>query len=394
MNHLRLSIGALGFVAVSACSAPAWGDSTTYITPSLSLGRAYDDNLFFTPTDPQSSALWRVSPGLEAGYLSEPLTLAGFFTVDAERYTQHPELDSNAVRRDETLNIGYKPTQRIDFAMDASYISTDTPAELAPGSSFGFGRARARVYTADPSLAYRLDPVLTGKVGYNYEKDELTGSFDTYARTGSLGLDYETSTRATWSADYAATDYSFTGTPITSRVLTVGLAYELGPETKATLAAGPRNTEGMTTAELSASLRHTFEDGSLRLSYARSQIIVFGLAKPVDTRSYQATLDFAPGPNFELLLIPSVVQDRSAGTTADVYRFGVNLSYKFTRSVAAVCTYQYNRQRGLLGGIGEVEITDRVIFLGVVFSYTGSFGGSFQARQSSPFETLWPAPRH
>lgn len=393
MRYHRPFIGTLGALAV-ALPAAAWCDSSVYLTPSLTVGRAYDDNLFFTPTDKQASALWRVSPALEAGYRSEPLTLAGFFTVDAERYSQHPELDSNAVRRDEALNLAYTPTERLDVAMDASYISTNTPAELTPGSSFGFGRTRARVYTAEPTLAYRLDPVLTTRLGLQYEKDELTGSFDSFARTPSLGLDYATSPRATWKLDYAASDYGFVNRTVTSRVLTAGLDYDLGPETKVAFAAGPRNTEGQTIAEASATLRHSFEDGSLFLDYARSQTIVFGLAAPVNTRTYQATFDYSPTPYLEFMFIPSVTQDDSNGTTADVYRLGTNLSYKFDRSLIAICTYEYNRQRGLLGGVGDVEITDRVIFVGLVFTYTADFGGSFHERQTSPFETLWPAPRH
>lgn len=392
MRYRRIFFGAIRCLALACAPAAAYCDSVTYVTPSVTVGRAYDDNLFFTPTDPQASVFWRISPAFEAGYRSEELTLAGFFTLDAERYGQHPELDSNAVRRDETLSVTYAPTERLDATMDAGYISTNTPAELTPGSSFGFGRSRARVYTADPALAYLLDPVLTGRLGLRYEKDELAGGFDTYSRTPSLGMDYATSPRATWSLDYADSGYGFVNRAVTSRVLTASLDYGLNPDTKVTLAAGPRNTEGRTTAELSATLRHSFEDGNIYLSYARSQTIVFGLASPVNTSSYQATLDYTPGAHFEFMLLPSVTRDESNGTTADVYRLGTNLSYKFDRSMMAVCTYEYNRQRGLLGGVGDVEITDRVIFLGLVFSYTADFGSAFKEHQTSPFETQWPAP--
>ena len=392
MRCHRIIFGAIRSLILACAPAAGYCDSTVYVTPSVTVGRAYDDNLFFTPTDQQASTFWRVSPAFEAGYRSVPLTLAGFFTLDAERYTQHPELNGNAVRRDETLNLAYSPTERLDVTMDAGYISTDTPAELTPGSSFGFGRARARVYTADPALAYLLDPVLTGRVGLTYEKDEQVGGFDSYARTPSLGLDYATSPRATWTFEYANSDYGFEGRTVTSRVLTAGLNYGFSPDTKVTLAAGPRNTAGRTTGEASATLRHSFEEGSIYLSYARSQTIVFGLASPVNTRSYQATLDYTPSAHFEFMVIPGVTQDESNGTTADVYRLGANLSYKFDRSIMAVCTYQYNRQRGLLGGIGDVEITDRVIFVGLVFSYTADFGSAFKEHQTSPFETLWPAP--
>ena len=265
---------------------------------------------------------------------------------------------------------------------------------LSLGTGLGSGRTRARVYTAQPTLDYRFDPVTTGKAGFDYEKDELTGGLDTEVRTATLGLAHATSERATWSLDYATTDYGFPGSPITSRMLTAGLAYDLTPQTHVTLAAGPRDTEGETTAEISATLRHSFGDSSLSLAYTRSQAAVIGQPAPVDTRSYEASLDLIPLPLFEVLITPSYVRDSSAGSQAGVYRFGLNASYKFGRSVAAVCSYQYNLQRGILGGAGDEEIVDNVIFLGLVFTFQGTTGSAFAERQSSPFETLWPTPRH
>jgi hypothetical protein len=378
---------------IAPCTVLA--DSTAYVTPSISVGRAYDDNLFFMPSATESSALWRISPGIEAGYLSEPLTLAGFFTVDAERYNEHPELNGNAARRDEALDIRYTGVERLSFSMDADYLSTDTPIQVSPGTGLGLGRTRARVYTADPALAYRLDPQTTGRLGYTYEEDDLAGGPDTLARTASLGLDYTTTERLTWSFDYADTAYDFAGSPDSSRVLTAGIAYQFTPYTKFTLAAGPRDTDGQTSAEITASLRQGFDGGNLSLDYARSQAVILGQSAPVDTRSYSAALDLTPSEAWEILVTPSLVVDNITGSEAYVYRFGTNLSYKFNRFVTGVCTYQYSLQRGLLGGSPDEQIVDNVIFVGLVFSFPGATTGSgFQARQSSPFETLWPAPRH
>lgn len=391
-NFLSTGVTALALLDLLPVTARA--DSTLYVTPSVSVGRMYDDNLFFTPSDRQSSALWRVSPALEGGYLSEPLTLAGYYTVDAERYATHPELDGNTVRRDAAVDFTSKPSERLDLTADAGYISTDTPAELALGTGLGFGRTRARVYTADPSLSYRFDSLTTGKAGFDYEKDALAGAFDTYVRTATLGLDHATSERATWSLDYAFTDYGFPGAGANSRVLTLGLAYELTPETKVTLAAGPRDTDGETRPEISASLRQSYGQSSLYLDYARSQATVLGQATPVDTRTYLASLDWFPLPLFEVLIAPSYVRESSGGSQAGVYRFGLNASYKLSHNVSAVCTYQYNRGHGVLGGPSDEVIVDNVIFLGLVFSFPGDTGSAFAERQSSPFETLWPVPRH
>ena len=72
---------AAGLLPVQATAAPA-PDSGGYIKPELSIGRAYDSNLFWSAANPQSDSIWRVSPGLEAGYRSDKFTMGAFSSID------------------------------------------------------------------------------------------------------------------------------------------------------------------------------------------------------------------------------------------------------------------------------------------------------------------------
>jgi predicted porin len=384
---------------ITACAlvglpGQARADSSLYLIPSIAVGRAHDDNLFSTPTDTESDSLWRVSPALEAGYESESLTFAGYYTFDAERYASHPELDSNAARRNAAINLRYQATPRLSLAMQDDYTSTNSLAELAPGTIVEPGREHARVYSLTPSLKYALSEVMSGSVGYASTREDLYGGPSTDVHTASLGLARLLSERDTLEMDFAASRYDFGGgDSVDSRVLTLGWTRALTPQTNLSLAAGPRDTDGSVTAELSAALHQTLDEGELSLGYTRSQTAVVGQAGTADTRTFTAALDYRYGPDLEMELSPSYASDRTRSSTADVFRLNLNVSYKLGKNVSLVGSYQYNRQRGLLGGIGNPEIVDNVVYAGLVFSFPTTTG-NFAERHTSPFETLWPAPRH
>jgi len=386
-------------VWIAACAAAGFpaaaaADSSFYVTPSFSIGRAHDDNLFSTPTDTQADSLWRFSPALEAGYESESLTAAGYYTLDAERYAHHTELDSNEARRSSALNLRYQATPRLSLAFEGDYTSTNSLAEFAPGTIIEPGREHARVLTLTPSLKYQIDELTDGSAAYTSSRQELFGSPDTDVDTAALGLEHAMSRHDTLAVDFAATHYDFgAGDTVESRVLTAGWTRALTPQTTVSLAAGPRDTEGSRSTDISAGLQQTLENGRFTLNYVRTQTAVVGQAGTVDSRSITGMLDFTFAVDYEAQISPSYTSDTSQSLRADVTRLDLNLSYKLGKDVSLVGSYQFNRQRGLLGGIGNPEILDHVVYLGLVFSFPTTTG-NFTERHSSPFETLWPSPRH
>ena len=383
-------------IAICASTAPmaAVGDTSLYVIPAFSIGRVHDDNLFSTPTDMQADYLWRFSPALEAGFESETLTLAGFYTVDAERYAHDTELDSNEARRNAALNLRYEATPRLSLALEGDYTSTNSLAEPAPGTVVEPGREHARVLTFAPSLKYAFTELTSGTLGYTSTRDELFGTPSTDVDTADFGIEQLATRLDTLTLDYALDHYDFgPGDTAESRVLTGGWTRAFSPDTSVILAAGPRDTEGSRSVDLHAGLKQTLETGIFSLDYLRSQNVVVGQAGTVDTRTVTALLDFTFAADYELQIAPSYSSDKTATSRADVTRLDLNLSYKLAQDTHLVGSYQYNRQRGLLGGIGNPEIQDRVVYLGLVFSFPTTTG-NFSERHSSPFETLWPAPRH
>ena len=390
----RPSVAFTAICVAAALPDVAMADSSLYFIPSFSIGRAHDDNLFSTPTDTQGDSLWRFSPALEAGYESEVLTVAGYYTFDAERYAHLTELDSNEARRSSALNLRYQATPRLSLAVEGDFTSTNSLAELAPGTVVEPGREHARVWTVTPSIKYAFTELTTGSAAYTSSHQELFGTPSTDIDTAALGLQSSMSREDTVAVDFAETHYDFAPQDsVESRVLTAGWTRAFTPQTSLSLTAGPRDTEGTVSADISANLQHTLENGNLSLGYSRSQTAVIGQAGTVDTRTYTALLDLTFAVDYEVQISPSYTSDRTGSSHADVTRLDFNLSYKLGKDVALVGSYQYNRQRGLLGGIGNPEIRDNVVYVGLVFSFPTTTG-NFAERRSSPFETLWPAPRH
>ena len=396
MALIRCRPPAVWIAACAAATIPAavTADSSLYVTPSFSVGRAHDDNLFSTPTNTQADSLWRFSPALEAGYESESLTVAGYYTFDAERYSHHNELDSNEARRSSAVNLRYQAMPRLTLAFEGDYTSTNSLAEFAPGTIVEPGREHARVLTLTPSLRFQFDELTAGSAAYTSSRQELFGSPDTDINTAALGLKHEMSRLDALAVDFTATHYDFgLGGTVESRVLTAGWTRALTPETSVSLAAGPRDTEGSKSTDVSTGLQHTLENGRFTLNYIRTQTAVVGQASTVDSRSISAMLDFTFNVDYEAQILPSYTSDTSQSLRADVTRLDLNLGYKLNKDISLVGSYQFNRQRGLLGGIGNPEILDHVFYLGLVFSFPKTTG-NFMERHSSPFETLWPSPRH
>jgi len=377
----------------AAVAAPARADTADYISPSIAIGGVYDDNLFLSPNDRQSDEILRISPALEFGYGTDALTLAGFYTFDAERYRHHPELNGNTVRRNGALDLGYQATQRLNLALDANYTSTETPSELSPQLSLGLGRAHAVYESVAPSLGYSFDELTFGRVGYMYEQEDLASATETSVNTGTLGLEHRFTARDSWDADFAASRYDFGPfDQIDSRVLTLGWNHLLSPTTTFNVDAGPRQTAGVTTAEYGVGITSLLDSGTFSLQYNRSQAALIGEFQPADTRSAVMKLDYIVSDRLEFSFQPSWSSDTIGTARATLWRADLSFNYRLSRIVSLVGSYEYNLQQGLLTGTNQ-RILSNVVYLGFVFAEPVAGPSAYLQRRGNPFETMWPAPQ-
>lgn len=369
----------------------ALADSTAYLNPSLSVGRMYDDNLFLSPVTDESDSIWRVSPALEAGYKSSRGGLAGYYSLDAERYNHHPELNSDVARRHAAIVVHYQPAARLALSGQGYYTDTNTPEQLAPNVGLALGRIHAKSFSFDPELSYEFSQTITGKAGYSISKDELDGGPDTYIKISTLGLMHEINRIDTLKIDVESDLYEFgNADSISSTALIGGWDHKLTPRMSGSVAAGPRYTSGSITPEITASVKYALEAGDISGNYTRSQITIIGQTQPVNYQSVFLRFQYSPAPAVILQIAPGYVRDWYAGTQAKIYRFNMNMAYRMNRSVSIVGYYQYSRQVGNIGQRTALTIDENVIYAGLVFSIYDRTDDNYKERESSPFETRWP----
>lgn len=380
-------------LGAAAAMPVAHADTADYISPSIAVGGVYDDNLFLNSANRQSDEILRVSPALEFGYGTESLTLAGFYTFDAERYRKHPELNGNTVRRNGALDLGYQATPRLNLALDADYTSTETPSELSPQLSLGLGRAHAVYETVTPSVGYSFDELTYGRAAYTYEQENLASAPETQVNTGILGVEHRFTERDSWAANFAASRYDFGPfDQVDSRVLTLGWNHLLTPATSFNIDAGPRQTAGVTTAEYGAGITSLLDSGIFSFQYNRSQAALIGEFQPAQTRSAEMKLDYIVSDQLEFNFQPSWSSDTIGTARATLWRADVSFNYRLTRIVSLVGSYEYSLQQGLLTGANQ-RILRNVVYLGLVFAQPVAGPSAYLQRRGNPFETLWPAPQ-
>ena len=160
-----------------------------YLTPSLSVAEVYDDNLFFAPSSREHDFLTRTSPGLQAGYQSAPLTVAGGYSFDSEIYSRHPELTTPQMRQRGSIDVKATPIQVLTLSVSMAYFQTKTPVELNLETGLAARRVLAERYTANPAFTYRFDSLTTAKGDYAYSKDLLAGGVTIDSHIETLTLD-------------------------------------------------------------------------------------------------------------------------------------------------------------------------------------------------------------
>jgi len=368
-------------------------DTATYLSPSIAIGGVYDDNVFRSSTDRQADEILRVSPAIEAGYGSEALSIAAYYTFDAERYHHHPALNGNTVRRNAALNLDYLFTPRLTFSLDSNYTSTETPSELDPTLSLGLGRAHATYVTVAPSLGYAFDELTYGRIGYAHDVETLASVPQTYSDTGTLGLEHRFTALDSGDLNFADTRYNFGPNDVVdSTVATAGWTHFLTPTSSFSVAAGPRRTEGVNSLDYSAGLNYVLDSGTFNIAYARSQTALIGEFVPADSRSLAAKLDYNYSDSLEFYLAPSLSSATVAAARATLYRMDASFSYRVTRVMSLVGSYEYSLQRGLLTG-ADSKILNNVVYIGLLFARPVAGPSAFMQRRSTPFETRWPAPR-
>jgi hypothetical protein len=370
----QVTLGQLIPPVEKAATKPSEG---FYVTPSLSVGELYDDNLFFSSTNRRQDFFTRVSPGIQAGYQSAPLTLLGGYSSDSEFYSRHTELTTLQMRQRALFDLKAMPTESLRLSTTGTYSKTNAPWELNTFTGVALTRVRADRLALDPSMSYRFDPLTTAKGDFTISRDRMVNAISINSFLGRMGLDRRISSTDTVSAGYTGRRFEFDGGgTITSHAPLLGWEHKLSPLTTFTVRAGPRFTEGSLDdrPEALASIQHLLPQGEVSLAYSNMQTTVIGQPFSVMAESFRLSAKYKPLPHFEIAVEPSVGRITSDAFKATVYISNVELTYQFTKELALRGTHQFSLMRGdfdpATGAAGgTVEVLHNMFWLRLVVSY-------------------------
>jgi hypothetical protein len=344
--------GAIAIVLLREIIVPGAAHAQTgfQLTPSLSTTEAYDSNVFFAASNPLADHVTRVTPSLETQYLSRPLTFTGRYTLDAERFADHPDLTAIDDRQNAAVDFLYRPSGRSSLDADASFTRTHTPGELNAQNGFSLTRALAERVRVHPTFTRQLDAITSATVEYSFTEDSLpwlAGGTRLRTHTVSFGAQRRLSTRGTVTARYEAQRFAFgPATVTTSQALIVGWTHDLTRQTGFALSGGPRVTNGSVASDISASIHRRARVLDLSLAGARTRTTLIGLDGTADVESVTGAVRWDASRSLQMRIEPGVFRSAQLGLQSRSYQVAFRASRLLTKELSIVAEYDVSSQHG------------------------------------------------
>ncbi|MEA2626084.1 MAG: hypothetical protein QOD06_2129 [Candidatus Binatota bacterium] len=390
----------LSLLCSTVCLAPslAAGQAGVYVTPSLTAEEEYDDNVFSVPDEddqvvpeeppgqqPGTSELprgreddfiFRATPGVEAGYSSEPVSVVGRYRVDAEQYVNHSDLSDGVARQNGSVRATYLPNRRLTTGLEGGFSESKRPRDLnqlipsgdqqLPGTGLEDPRARVRRYFATPNVSFRWTRRLSTDADYSYERSEEVGGVTSDTHAAGARINRRITRRDTVDVGYGYRNFQFEearpapapGTePVPdpesfanqnaseSHVVSFGWTREFTPRVEVVLRGGPRFTEGAIDADALARLRYALERGDLSVQYTRTENTAVGELGAVRTDSVVAGIGYEVGRGVSLQGAVGYARNETDSFDADVYSANVGVDYQTREWLKLFVSYDFSLQQ-------------------------------------------------
>jgi len=347
-----------------------------YLTPSLTLSSSFDDNVFVTSAHREADVIFRLTPGMSAGYRSLPFTILGNYAFDVENYAVHHDLDNVGDRQLGSVELRYLPHTRLTLAVNAVYARTNHPVELSrqpglqPIARAERGLEESTAFTVSPSVTYRFAPSWSATGGYSYAVLEAGGTSTTLQEV-NLAVSRRLTAMDTGLLKYIGRRFEDdTGAEETSHTIVAGWTRRLSAFTTVTVQAGPRLHDDKADAEVLASVQHRLKSADLSFSYARTEAVTVGESGTVVTDTLTGQASFRPLQYLQVSVGPSVQRSSPEGKssrgeeTTYYYSIGAGASYRINTWLTARAVYS-----GSLQDTAGRQILRNVLSIGLTAAY-------------------------
>jgi hypothetical protein len=338
-------------VVTGVLPTTAFAGSRLELRPSLSVGQDWDDNLFWSPDDPQADAITSVAPGLLAALRSPRLDASLSYSQEGEIFAQQSSLSTADAGRSAVAALRY--TGRRGFVLETTqaYTTTRTAGELVPTTGLDLGRRNpASQVSSTESLSFLLGPRNRGTVRHEFARDTIEGGVTGHTHSATLTFERKRSERAALSLSYTLRRFGSEGGATTSHVVLAGWSRALGPRTSISLAAGPRLTAGIREPEPEGelTLRQRFKGGEVSAAYFRGQARILGQPGVGSTESATLNLARSLSRDLRIAVSPGLFRNRVPQAHFTVGRVATELAWSIGRSVSIVGSHVVAATRGSL----------------------------------------------
>ncbi len=294
MRHLILFMLAIELTTAQRVRA----QTSKSLTPSVSFGTTYDDNLFATVKG-DAGVMTVMRPTLEADYVSARLNATSLFSFDVQ-HSNFPALSTLDARRRGIVDIYYRTTPAMTLSFGARYDRTETPGELNLDSGILGPREIADRVEVEPSLSYRTTTRTTTNASYNGMTETEVGYTRGVLHVARGGVTHQVTAHDDFGVSYLGRRFDDTATHTSNAVL-AAWGHDLASATRVTLQAGPRlSLDKGLAAEVVAGFTRYTNRARLGLDYWHGETMILGIEGPVAVDSATAKATWPVSPRSEI----------------------------------------------------------------------------------------------
>jgi hypothetical protein len=333
-----IALGAL--VPASARSATSWS-----LTPSVTVSERRDDNLFFRVEAPEKDWIMALQPGVLFSGTSLRWSVEARYSQVAERYADHPQLDTTSARQEAFLRWQSRATHTLDTSFSASYLQSTTASLLYQSNGLDLGRLPARRLQLTPALAQRFGGTTTLLADLTATRDEIVGAATLDSAIAGIRLDHRLSPRTLFSVRGQGRWYEpGVGAAFTSQLLAVGFRREIGRGLELSFDAGPSLSRGNLDAEWLSSLHARGRHGEWAIEWGQAQTPVIGAVTPVITQRLGASVSRVTR-GLRARLAVDLLRNHG-GVEAETVQASGEASLRLADPLAVALATAWSRQRG------------------------------------------------
>ena len=176
LNKLWFFSGLIFLLLLLVRPQASFAQWRTELTPSVSVGELYDDNIYLDSTDEKSDYITTVTPGLNLNVLSEHSQLELAYAPTFVWYAEEDQ--NNTVRHLGSVTYGQDLSQHWRFDLTETYLRSEEPIETT--EEVEGVRSTRNTYErigGSASLRYLFGPENALTMGYRHsllENEDIT----------------------------------------------------------------------------------------------------------------------------------------------------------------------------------------------------------------------------